>query len=68
MTAPYTLAEQMKCVDREIAMRSIVYPGRVRAGKMAQAKADYELAVMREVLRTLQRFAQEQSPIPMRTY
>jgi hypothetical protein len=68
MTAPYTLAEQIKCVDREIAMRSVVYPGRVRAGKMSQAKADYELACMREVLRTLQRLAQEESPIPMRVY
>lgn len=68
MTTPYTLAEQIKCVDREIAMRSTIYPGRVRSNKMTQAKADYELACMREVLRTLQRLAQQEAPIPMRTY
>jgi hypothetical protein len=49
-----SLAEQISCVKREIAMRERVYPRLVWARKMKQATADRELAVMRAVLATVE--------------
>ena len=51
--APITLAMQIACVEREIAMRERVYPRWVEAGKMKQKDADDELAAMHAVLTTL---------------
>lgn len=48
-----TLAEQIKCVQREIALRERVYPRWVKQSKMKQISSDYELAAMRAVLSTL---------------
>lgn len=53
MAKPFPLAEQIAAVDREVAMREQVYPTRVAAKKMAQAAADRELAVMRNIRATL---------------
>ncbi len=47
------LQKQIDCVRRELQMRSIVYPSRVRQGWMKQATADYETAAMTAVLATL---------------
>ena len=47
------LAEQIKCVEREIAMRRRVYPNWVASGKMKQEKADHEISAMEAVLYTL---------------
>lgn len=54
------LAEQIKCVKREIAMRERVYPRWVNAGRLVQSKADTEIAVMKAVLKTL-----ETQPLPL---
>jgi len=48
------LNAQIACVEREIKMREHVYSRRVQNKKMSQEKADYELQVMRAVLKTLQ--------------
>jgi hypothetical protein len=40
-------------VDREIRMRKEVYAGQVGRGKMRQAEADYKIAMMEEVKKTL---------------
>lgn len=37
---------KLKCVEREIALRKNVYPLRVKAGKMTQRNADYEIRIM----------------------
>lgn len=50
---PVPLSAQIACVEREIGMRLRVYPHRVADGKMAQTKADSEIAAMRAVLETL---------------
>ena len=52
------LAEQLTCVAREIAMRERVYPRWVESGRMTQKKAEFELAAMRAVHRTLQKLAE----------
>jgi hypothetical protein len=41
------------CVEREIRMRERVYPRWVSAGRMTQARADQEIALMREVAEVL---------------
>lgn len=48
-----SIADQIACVKREIAMRERVYPRWVTAGKMKQEKADAESATMKAVLETL---------------
>ena len=55
MSAPalFTLAQQIACVKREIAMRERVYPKWVSAQKMRQSEADHEIAAMKAVLGTL---------------
>ena len=47
------MTAQIKCVEREIAMRKRVYPRFVKNGKMTQQEADAELAAMEAVLKTL---------------
>jgi hypothetical protein len=44
-----TVADQIRCVRRELAMRQRVYPGWVAKGKMKQEEADRELAAMQAV-------------------
>ena len=51
---PITLADQCRCVEREIKMRESVYPRWVASGKMSQGRADREIAMMRAVLKTLE--------------
>ena len=49
-----TLAQQIKCLIREIGMRHKVYPGRVAKGRMTQADMDKEIAEMNAALKSLQ--------------
>lgn len=49
----FTLPQQIESVRREIGMRERVYPNWVDAKKLKPEKADYEIACMRAVLRTL---------------
>lgn len=50
-----SLDDQIKCVQREIAMRERVYPKLVESGRMRQSTADHELECMKDVLENLQR-------------
>ena len=56
------LTQQIKCVEREIAMRLKVYPRWVQRGKMQQQQATYELAAMGAVLNTLKAFRDGKTP------
>ena len=53
--------EKLKAIEREIAMRRMVYPRRVSEKKMTQRQADYQLSVM-EAIRDdyMQRAKEEQ--------
>lgn len=53
LTGRWTLQEQIRCVERELALRKRVYPRFVLTGKMSAPKADQELACMEAVLRTM---------------
>jgi hypothetical protein len=48
-----TFEQQVECIRREIAMRERAYPRFVAAKQMTKVKADYELAAMRAVLKTV---------------
>lgn len=50
---PVTLADQITCVEREIAMRQRVYTRWVYTGRMKQGAADEEIRRMAAVLATL---------------
>jgi hypothetical protein len=54
------LAVQVACVKREVALRERAYPRWVANGKMAQQKADQELAAMRAVSQTIARLQNEE--------
>ena len=45
----FTAADKLAAVRREITMRRRVYPRWVLSGKMTQAKADGEIAVMEQI-------------------
>lgn len=57
-----SLDQQIACVKRELGFRARVYPRFVFAGKLTQAKADFEIACMKEVLATLERLQAERAP------
>ena len=48
-----TLADEIACAKRELAMRERVYPTWVGRGKMKQAEADRETRRMRAILKRL---------------
>lgn len=48
-----SVADQITCVRREIAMRARVYPKWVNAGRMKADAAEREIAAMHAVLETL---------------
>jgi len=45
----FTAREKMRAAQREAGYRRFVYPKRIDAGKMTQAKADEEIALMDEI-------------------
>jgi hypothetical protein len=56
------LAEQIKCVERELALRRSAYPKWVAIQRMTQTTADRELAAMAAVLETLKALKVEREP------
>lgn len=53
MTARTTLQEQIAEIGRELGLRRGVYPKWVASGKLSQALADRQIALMEGILRTL---------------
>jgi len=45
----FTLDQRLKCVEREIALRASVYPGKVARKTMRQAEADFEIECMQAI-------------------
>lgn len=45
----FTAREKMHAAKREAGYRQFVYPNRVYLGKMKQAQADREIALMEEI-------------------
>lgn len=57
-----TLEQQIKAVKREIGKWERFYPGWVAAGRMTQAKADYEIDCMKSAYETLVDLYNKQHP------
>ena len=51
--ADFSLADQIRCVEREIAMRERVYPKWVAAGRMKLDQSEREIDAMKAVLATV---------------
>ena len=51
----YTRAQKIKAVQREVALREVVFPRRVAEKKMSRETMDYEIGVMKELLADLMR-------------
>lgn len=49
MVPTYSPAEKLAAIEREMKMRRRVYPRWVADGRMTQAKADAEIAVMEAI-------------------
>lgn len=47
---PVTLADQIRCVERELGYRRRVYAHRVVQGTMLTGEAEREIAVMQSIL------------------
>jgi hypothetical protein len=45
-----TRGDKIAALKREIALRKVVFPPRVKAGRMPEKKADFEIAVMEAIL------------------
>jgi len=43
-------ADKLACAQRELAMRQAAYPRWIREGKMKEAKAAWEIAVMQAIV------------------
>ncbi|MGI8839901.1 MAG: hypothetical protein ACR2F8_03810 [Caulobacteraceae bacterium] len=49
----FSLAEQIDCVTREVALRENTYPNQIAAGRLTETEAARKIARMRSVLDTL---------------
>lgn len=56
-TRKFTTEQLAKCARTEVAMRRQVYRYRIHNGKMTQAEADKEIAMMREIAILLETMA-----------
>jgi hypothetical protein len=54
-----SIASKIKCLARELKMREALYPKRVAEGRMHKSTADYEIEVMRAILKDYQDKAKE---------
>lgn len=57
------LADLIAVAERELSMRYRVYPGLVKAGKMTQEAADFEIASMRAMRDILRLFAEHEAAV-----
>ena len=55
MIKEHSIAEQIKCIKREIGYRKQVYPKRVMINAMKQEDMDREINTMEAVLETLKK-------------
>ncbi len=55
---PFTSREKQKAATREVGYRQHVYPRRVSDGKMKQADADKQIAIMQEIADDYARLAE----------
>lgn len=57
-----SLPVQLKCAQRELALRKSAYPGWVRAGRLNVFKAEEEITAMAAIVKTLQDLVAAEKP------
>lgn len=62
-----SIEKQIAAINREIRYREFLYPKWVSTGKMTQQKADYQIAVMKAILKTLGNLQKESYENPQET-
>ena len=62
-----SIEKQITAIKREIGYREFLYPKWVSSGKMTQQKADYQIAVMKAILKTLCSLQKESCGTPQGT-
>ena len=60
-----TLHEQIAEAQRELALRRTCYPGWIKAGKLDEGEATYQMRCMEEIVRTLMRLDAEQRQLSL---
>jgi hypothetical protein len=60
---PFTRAEVLACIEREIALRERAYPRWIEAGRMTTEKAAKELGLMRAVFAIVRQLPAEQASL-----
>jgi hypothetical protein len=64
-TAPaFTLADLIREAEREVVLRQTVYKNRVEAGKMKEATATRQIALMRAIAERLRAEAEKEATAP----
>ena len=57
-----TLHQQIRCAEREVALRIRVYPRFIRQKRMTEEKAIYEMQTMQQIVNTLKALEKDESP------
>jgi hypothetical protein len=60
MIEAVSLGKQIKCAERELALRRRVYGRQVDAGRMSEDKAAAEIDAMAAICQTLRKLAQQE--------
>ena len=60
-----TLQEQIAEAQRELALRRQCYPGWIKAGKLDEGEAKWQIRVMEDMVRTLTRLDAEQRQLSL---
>jgi hypothetical protein len=60
-----SLTDQITEAQRELALRKRTYPGFITRGHLTEGQAAYHLAVMAEIVKTLQRIEIESRQLPL---
>lgn len=50
MTGCFTAQDKADAAEREVRLRRRVYANRVKTGRMTQAMADWQIAIMEEIV------------------
>lgn len=56
-----TIDDQIKCAQREVAMRKAVFPRQVERGNMSREKMEIEIAIMEKIVHTLMEVRKQQT-------
>jgi hypothetical protein len=60
-----TLQEQVAEAQRELALRRKCYSARIKAGKLDEGQAKWQILVQEEIVRTRMRLDAEQRQLPL---